>query len=222
MNPNLAESCTVTELDHIPRRIEPGWAASDVAGSGEATVQPIAAAAAEAARSANKMFDGDEVIVLQIRPGIAYIVISCLGSLFGIAFLVVLLAYLTRIPILTRSFVTWSEVDAIVFGILLVTVRLGWQAMDWWCRLYVLTDRRIVSMSGILRRAFYQAPLRNIQHLAVVRNVPERLTALGSIAFATAGSDRYDTIWLSVAKSFEVHRTVVKTIERYGRNQNLD
>lgn len=211
---------TVLDRDCCPTGIEPSWSASDVSGAGEATVTPIAAAAA-ATRSATRIVDGDEIIVLQIRPGIAYVAISCLGSLFGIAFLILLLAYMTRIPILTRSFVTWGEFDAYIFGLLLVTVRLGWQAMDWWCRLYVLTDRRIVSMSGIVRRAFYQAPLRNIQHLAIVRNVPERLTGLGSIAFATAGSDRYDTIWLSVARPFEIHRTVQRTIERYGRNQRL-
>jgi len=164
---------------------------------------------------AHDLVNDGEIIILQTRPSIIYIILASLGSLFAIAFLVVCLAYISRVPYFKQSFASWSELDSLLFGFALVIIRLGWQFLDWWCRLYVLTDRRIITVQGVIRRSYYQAPLRQIQHLAVVQSVRERVTWLGSIAFATAGSDRYDTIWLMLRRPFEVYKTINQTIERY-------
>jgi len=69
----------------------------------------------------------------------------------------------------------------------------------------------------VLRVAVFQTPLKNIQHTTVVRRLRERLTGLGSIGFATAGSDTLDAFWVYIHAPFVVHRTVVDAIKRYGR-----
>ena len=96
-------------------------------------------------------------------------------------------------------------------------VRLCWQALDWWNRLYILTDRRVVRRMGVLRIYVFETPLRHVQHTSVFASIRERLFALGTIGFATAGSDTYEAFWVMVAKPFDVHRVVVEAIERYGR-----
>ena len=63
----------------------------------------------------------------------------------------------------------------------------------------------------------FEAPLRNIQHTGVFARVRERLFGLGTIGFATAGSDGYEAFWAMIAQPYEVHRTVTQAIERYGR-----
>ena len=45
----------------------------------------------------------------------------------------------------------------------------------------------------------------------------ERIFGLGSIGFATAGSDVFEAFWVMINRSFAVHRIVVKTIEKYGK-----
>ncbi len=75
-------------------------------------------------------------------------------------------------------------------------------------------DRRM----GVLRVSVFEAPLRNIQHTSVFRLLRERLFGLGSIGFATAGSDVFDAFWVTVRQPFGVHRTVVEAIRRYGRH----
>jgi hypothetical protein len=44
-----------------------------------------------------------------------------------------------------------------------------------------------------------------------------RLFGLGSIGFATAGSDTYEAFWVMIRRPYVVHHTVVETIHRYGR-----
>jgi hypothetical protein len=62
-----------------------------------------------------------------------------------------------------------------------------------------------------------QAPLKNIQHTAVFASLRERVTGLGTIGFATAGSDTFESLWLMVRDPHHVHKTVLDAIRRYGR-----
>jgi hypothetical protein len=68
---------------------------------------------------------------------------------------------------------------------------------------------------GVLRVAVFQTQLKNIQHTSVFTRVRERLFGLGTIGFATSGSDVFEAFWLMIRQPFAVHRTVVEAIERY-------
>jgi hypothetical protein len=175
-----------------------------------------ATAAAEiddsAAALARDLLQQDEIIVLLIRPSLWYVLLSSLGSLGLIALATFALAYMSRLP-----WAGWNDVQVFALGAGLAALRLGWQIMDWMSRVYVLTDRRIITRGGVLHVAVYQAPLRNIQHTAVFADLRERLFGLGTIGFATAGSDTFDSLWLMVRQPHHVHRTVVEAMRRYGK-----
>ena len=96
-------------------------------------------------------------------------------------------------------------------------MRLGWQALEWYSRVYILTDRRIIRRMGVLRVAVFETQLKNIQHTSVFRSVRERTLRLGSIGFATAGSDLFEAYWVMIERPFQVHRVVVRAIEKYGK-----
>lgn len=154
----------------------------------------------------------DEIVILLLRPHPLYIVLSSLGSLAFIAVMTLLLAFMAvRIP-----WVGWGDMEALGFGGGLVALRLGWQTADWWNQVYALTDRRIIRRKGVLRVAVFETQLKNIQHTSVFRRLRERLCGLGSIGFATAGSDSFEAFWLMIARPFAVHRVVVQTIRKYG------
>lgn len=183
-------------------------------GAGEA-VEPVTRPIdqARAALPADLLSD-DELIIMWLKPSPLYIILASLGSLVLIATLTLLLAYLARLSLPQAA---WSDTDAFLFGISVAIIRLAWQAAEWWSQTYVLTDRRIIAIYGVLRRAYFHAPLQQIQHIAVIQSIRERVFGLGSLAFATAGSDRYDAAWLSLAHPFQVYRQINHTIDRYTR-----
>jgi len=156
----------------------------------------------------------DEIIIMWLKPSPLYIILAALGSLVLIATLTLLLAYLSALSLPKAA---WSDRDAFLFGLTIAVIRLAWQGLEWWNQTYVLTDRRIIAIYGVLRRSYFQAPLQQIQHIAVIQTVRERAFGLGTLAFATAGSDGYDAAWLSLAHPFAVYKQINHTIDRYGK-----
>jgi hypothetical protein len=111
----------------------------------------------------------------------------------------------------------WNDRQAFLLGFGLAGLRLGWQVLEWVTRLYILTDRRIICRGGVLRLYVFETQLRNIQHTSVFASLRERVLGLGTIGFATAGSDTFEAFWSMIRQPFAVHKAVVDAIKRYGR-----
>lgn len=156
--------------------------------------------------------DDGEIIILFLKPSVLSIVLASLTSI-----LVLLIVTLT-LALCASQFAgaVWTEQQAYVFGVLAIVARLIWQTLDWGNRVYILTDRRIITRWGVLRMRTYEAKLRSIRQVTVFQRVRERVFFLGSVGFATDGSGVFDTFWLMVRNPFGVHRTIVETISRYG------
>jgi hypothetical protein len=176
----------------------------------EVSAVPVEGSPQSLARS---LVQDDEVIILLLRPSMLYVLLSSLGGLAFIAVVTFALAYMAR----TISWVGWSDTAAFALGVGLATLRLGWQTLEWLSRVYVLTDRRIITRSGVLRVVVFQTQLRNIQHTSVFFRLRERLCGLGTIGFATAGSDSFESFWVMLKQPHVVHRTIVDAIRKYGK-----
>ncbi len=161
---------------------------------------------------ARDLIDQDEVILLLIRPSLWYVPLQSFGSLVFIALVTFVLAYMSRLP-----WTNWNDMQVFALGVGLSALRLGWQMLEWMSRAYVLTDRRVITRGGVIRTVVVQAPLKNIQHTAMFASLRERLTGLGTIGFATAGSDSFELLWQMVRSPQQVHKSVVEAIRRYGR-----
>lgn len=159
------------------------------------------------------LIQDDEVVILLLRPSPLYIVLAPGGSLVVIALVAMLLAYLAR----SFPSLGWTDTQAFGLGVGMAALRLGWQSLDWWSRVFVLTDRRVLRRMGVLRVAVFETELRNIQHTAVFRQLRERVFGLGTIGFATAGTDVFEAFWVMVSQPFAVHKAVVEAMHRYGR-----
>lgn len=157
-----------------------------------------------------------EIIILQLRPSLLYVPLSCLTSLAFIALIACFLAYLARWQ---PGWFGWSDTSAFILGGSLIMLRVGWQALEWVSRVYVLTDRRVIRRMGVLRVAIFETQLRNIQHTGIFTRVRERCFGLGTLGFATAGSDTFEAFWVMIRDPVGVQRTVVQAIERYGRKK---
>ena len=70
---------------------------------------------------------------------------------------------------------------------------------------------------GVLRVALFQTTFRNIQHTSIFARVRERVFGLGTIGFATAGSDVFEAFWLMIRQPYAVHKAIVDAMRRYQR-----
>ncbi len=155
----------------------------------------------------------DEIILLAIRPSPLFIV---LAPATGVLFLMVIALVAAQLAALV-PWLPWTETQAYLLGFLLIAGRLGWQTLDWFNRVYLLTDRRILTRSGVLRVRIFETSLRSIQHTVIWRRVRERAFNLGTLGFATSGSDTFETFWQMLRQPVLIHRTVQDAIRRYGR-----
>jgi membrane protein YdbS with pleckstrin-like domain len=162
-----------------------------------------------------------EIIILAVRPSRWFIVLS-------VAALLVLLAA-------TAALGWWIDVGGAGFlptGVLGIAVSyvplvatggaallVGWQGLEWLTRIYVLTDRRVMRVSGVLRQTTVDMPLRRVQHVILYRSIRERLFGLGTLGFASAGGGgggAIDFAWYMITRPAERLELVRRTIERYA------
>jgi hypothetical protein len=165
--------------------------------------------------AASDLVRDDEVVILLLRPSVLFVFLVPLGSIMGMLILTLLLALLAaKLP-----WVGWNEQQAYALGFALITARLIWQALEWFNRIYILTDRRIITRSGVMRVSVFETQLKHIQHTTVFMRLRERVFGLGTIGFATAGSDMIDSFWVMLRQPMAVHRVILEAIQRYGNHR---
>lgn len=199
------------------RSLEPGsgvWLHSD-AGNVDPAPSPDAATGWQAPRVATmlpaELIQGGETIILLLKPSPWSILIRSLFFLSLLAVTVMLILWFQgagMISIITRRDLALSS-----FGI--GSICLFWYFLDWLGRVYVLTDRRVIRVRGVVRIAVFEAPLRHIQHTHTTFTFQERLFGLGTIGFATSGAAQTQASWRMVAEPLEIHQTVLEALARY-------
>jgi dephospho-CoA kinase len=158
-----------------------------------------------------KYVPADERVVLWLRPSLLFIVIRPRWVLVTIAAAAGAVWFGARaldLPVLGSR--------AVSIGAALIALVSVWQFIEWLSRLYVLTDRRLLSIAGVLNQNVADVPLRNVRNLVVVRGLIERLTGLGTLGAASAGTDGYELVWLLLARPDSVLATVRQHVEAAG------
>lgn len=161
---------------------------------------------------AKDLLNEGETIILMLRPSAMSIALSSVGGLIIIALVTFALAYMARL-----SWAGWNDRQAFGLGIGLSTLHVGWQLLEWVSRTYVLTDRRVICRSGVLRVSVFERPLKQIQHVSLFASFRERIFGLGTIGFAAADSHTFEAFWSMIRNPRAAHQVVVDAIQRYGR-----
>jgi len=180
-----------------------------VGGNGEAAARPTAAQLA--AMVPNGVIDGGEVVILLLKPSLWFIV---LGPLRTLAALVAVTAGLVALDTALTGGVYRRQI--VLAGSAALCLRLFWQFLEWLSRAYVLTDRRVIRVRGVLTVQVFECALGRVQHTEVVRILREQLVGLGTIAFTTAGTGRVEALWEMVNRPMSVQQEVVRAVRRYG------
>ncbi|MCC6660203.1 MAG: dephospho-CoA kinase [Phycisphaerales bacterium] len=146
----------------------------------------------------NRLAPPGERVILRIRPHPVYILLTSLGWLVAVALLAAAAVWAGRSFGITY---TGRIVTALAA---LAIVKLIWQTLQWGSRDYVLTENRAAGMLGVIRRYRSDLPLARLQHLTMYRSLGERLTGVGTIGFATAGTAFVEMYWVMVNRPSDV------------------
>ncbi len=177
------------------------------AGAGLAAapaVAPPAVSTSLATLLARHVLRDGEVILLILKPSLWTILFSCIPAT-ALALIIMISAGL-RSPNHTHI--------GVEVGLMLIAIRAGWAVMSWAGKLYLLSDLRIVRISGVFSPQIHDIPLRKVARTRLVRGYHERLFRLGSIEIIPE-SDHYPwSVWQSVPKPEEVDETIRRTVAR--------
>jgi len=196
------EAVTTTRADTAgPTR------AADASRAPHAEAEPVVGLPVDraAAMLPADLVQGDETIILLLKPHPLFIILAPLGQLVTITVVAWLISYLGWL----------TSYRATLLGAGLIALRLTWQFLEWLSRVYVLTDRRVIRVMGVLRVFVFEAPLRQIQHTDTIFTIRERVFRLGTVAFSTAGTGVPEAYWVMLARPLSVHRRIVQAINRY-------
>lgn len=133
--------------------------------------------------TAGLLQDG-EVVIVACKPSLWFILLRKAGSLL-LAGAVALAAYMIDMV----GVVDLGRPQAVAAaGVVCTCGVLIWLTIDRATRLYMLTDRRIVRVSGVLRQSVAEARLTDVVNLTLYRSLRERLFGLGTIVVSTAAA----------------------------------
>jgi hypothetical protein len=185
-------------------------AAGDVAAGGLAARAPLAALLA------GQVLNDGELIVLLLKPSRWYVILSSLRWIAAAA-IVAIGGWLAG-PNWFGNPAVWPQ----LFG-LFALGRITWAVLHWMGRYYVLTDMRIVRLSGVFHVDVAEHPLRRLSGARLYRSTRERVTGRGTIEVvrpdaADAPHHGVIPIWTTISRPHEVLEVVQRTIARVNSN----
>jgi len=177
----------------------------------EANARPLGAV--EELLPAN-LLDGGEIVILAVKPSLWFVVFTSIRWLAAMIAVILLAGWWGhQIPFVKPHMVVQA---AAALG----AARVGFALLQWVARLYVLTNRRVLRLMGILNIDLFECPLTKIQNTYLTLAWYERLTGLGTISFATAGTGGIEASWAHINRPLEVHERVRSAIHRAQRPGN--
>ncbi len=155
-----------------------------------------------------KLLDGGETVLFAVKPSAWFVPIVAHRWLVA-ALALIVLSY-TAIP---AAYGTYAFQSALI----LAGGRLGWATLEWVGRLYVLTNRRVMSIRGVVSGEIYAAPLHGIERTRAFATPPERACRVGTVEFQSTSAGR--GAWESVSRPADLHERLQHAIRR-SRNIN--
>jgi len=152
------------------------------------------------------LLDGGEVVHFAIKPSAWFVLLVSLRWMAVALFL----ASLAGADLIAPAY----RVYVLNVAILVAGTRLGWATIEWVSRLYVLTNRRVMSIRGVFKVQMFECTLERIQNTYLTLGLSERLVRVGTVTFQTAAGEGGTGSWQSVARPLEVLEKLREAIDR--------
>jgi uncharacterized membrane protein YdbT with pleckstrin-like domain len=160
------------------------------------------------------LLDGGEVVHFAIKPSPWFLLLVSLRTLLAAA----LVGALAWTEVLMPDYRDY----AFQLALLVAALRLGWAILEWTARLYVLTNRRVMSIRGILRPDVFACPLQRVQRTELTASAGERAVRAGTILIHTKanGDEAGKAAWAMVSRPNEVFERLHEAVERAHHKGN--
>ena len=155
------------------------------------------------------LLDGGEVVILAIKPSLWFMVFEPAKWIAAAALLLVCIPWVGPPVVLGLSQYVLIQLVLLTLG-----VRMLVSAMRWVSRFHVLTNRRVMSVHGVLRPHVWGCPLVRVQNTRLTASVHERVVKLGTLEFFTDEHPAADRRWCYIARPEEAHTEVRRAISR--------
>jgi uncharacterized membrane protein YdbT with pleckstrin-like domain len=157
------------------------------------------------------ILDPAEIILMVVKPSAWMIALDAARTLL-------IVGCLTFLAL--RMLPQWFENldDQLIYAISasIISAKVFWIFMGWVWRVYVLTDKRVIVISGVRKLHIHERPLNAIQGIQVHDTFIEKLFGLGTLGFTLTGETR-QLLWRSVARPMETAKEAWRLVERYSR-----
>lgn len=159
----------------------------------------------------------DETMIFDRRPSLWLVLLNAGPAVVSIGAAAIglhLVVGLARYVLSGDSSAPGSVSSRLIWvTMVLASLVLVWAIFDWWCRRYVLTDRRAIVVFGILHQRLAELPLDRVQNVGVSKPLLPRVLGVGHVGLASAGTDGYEVVWRAVAGPDESVRAVRRAID---------
>jgi uncharacterized membrane protein YdbT with pleckstrin-like domain len=125
-----------------------------------------------------------EHVVLDMHEHWKHLLGAILICLLAVAGLVVVLLLSP-----TGGALAWLDALGWVAFAAVVLIFGVWPALEWWNRTYTLTNRRLATRRGIIRRSGRDIPLERINDVAFDQGLLDRLAGAGTLKVSAASEE---------------------------------
>jgi len=167
-----------------------------------ATAPPVTTATATLL-SRHVLRDG-ETIILILKPSLWTIFFNCLPAI-AVALIIAIGTSLTAVRY------THIGVEA---GVMLISLRAAWAVLSWAGRVYLLTEMRVLRITGVFNPLIHDIPLRKIARTRLIVSLHERIWRLGSIEIIPESDQWPWSVWQTIPRPGEAHEVIRRTIAR--------
>jgi hypothetical protein len=174
---------------------------------GSAAAAPVPATSPVAAVMAGHVLRDGELVLLMLRPSKWFILLT---SLRFLAIVVILMA----LSVIFDDKLHGPRRQYIEAGLLLIAGRLTWGVLQWMGRLYILTDLRIIRLSGVFSVDVFDCALRKVARTLLEFTFQERICRIGTIAIIPQAEDVPIGHWQMVPHPRQVYEQINATIAR--------
>ena len=204
--PKTARTAPLRERVAIP---EPCAFASE--GAAAAVAADVPAATSLATLLTRHILRDGELVMLILKPSIWFVLLS------SVKFIAAVLIFMIAAKVFDEH-LPYNPFVYVETGIFLLAGRLMWAVQQWTGRLYVLTDMRILRISGVFNVNIFDCPLRKVVQVRLVSNLRERLCGVGSIEIISRDDSCPPGLWQTIAKPQEVLEQIEAAIRKAKHN----
>ena len=166
-----------------------------------------AGSAADVALVPQQVLEDGEIVIITVKPSLWLIPLTCwpVALAAGIA--------AGAVHLLGKDGAGASVVLVLCLGA--VALKTGLATLNWLGRLYVLTNRRVLTLHGVMRCEVGHCPLEHLQDIHVTAAMDARLVRVGNLVFDCCPGGRGGTTWDYVGRPDRLRQDVLDAIARY-------